>query len=154
MDSDYLFSNVFISLDGRDWTEEPVKFYYYPELKITNVERNTGPTEGGTLSKIYGKGFTHKNVCNLVLKYGVFEVKPLSVSADSVTCLSPKVLVPGSITIFPSGNGQNFAPDYTIHFRDEQNTFTYTQAMFVEDVTPNSGPSSGGTKLVVRGWGF
>ncbi len=58
------------------------------------------------------------------------------------------------MTISPSGNGFNFAPDYTVHFRDEENTFTYVQDVFVSYFKPTMGPSIGGTKIVVSGQGF
>jgi hypothetical protein len=51
----------------------------------------------------------------------------------------------------PSGNGQNFANDITLHYRDEENTFTYTQDMFVEEITPHQGVADGGTKIVIVG---
>jgi hypothetical protein len=55
------------------------------------------------------------------------------------------------VTISPSGNGFNFAPDITIHFRDEENTFTYVQDILVSSFRPVMGPTSGGTKIVVNG---
>lgn len=38
---------------------------YYPEPIINSVEPGMGPLTGGTISTIKGKGFTHKNICNL-----------------------------------------------------------------------------------------
>jgi len=62
--------------------------------------------------------------------------------------------MPGVVSLFPSGNGQDFAPDYTLHSRDIENTFYYMQDAFVEDLLPNGGPSVGGTKITIRGYGF
>jgi len=42
-----------------------------------------------------------------------------------LTTVSPKVSIPDAVTLSPSGNGQNYAPDYILHYRDVENTFTY-----------------------------
>jgi hypothetical protein len=72
----------------------------------------------------------------------------------SLSVESPRVKVPDAVTLSPSGNGQNFAPDYTLHYRDIENTFTYIQDIFVQDLEPESGPSTGDTKIMVRGYGI
>jgi hypothetical protein len=84
-----------------------------------------GPMKGGTLSNIIVKGALHLNVCNFSLRYGAIDVSPIIGQNKTIQVTSPTVGVPDSVTVSPSGNGQNFAPDYTLHYRDIENTFTY-----------------------------
>lgn len=41
-----------------------------------------------------------------------------------------------------------------LHHRDIENTFTYYQDMFVHNLRPQSGPTSGKTRVEVSGVGF
>ena len=41
-----------------------------------------------------------------------------------------------------------------LHYRDPENTFTYYQDIYVEDYNPKAGPTSGKTKIKVKGLGF
>jgi len=67
---------------------------------------------------------------------------------------SPAVHVPDSVVLAPSGNGQNYGFDNTLHFRDYQNTFTYYQDILIHEVIPESGPTLGNTKIYVSGYGL
>lgn len=78
---------------------------------------NSGPVSGGTISHLAGVGFNHPNVCNPKVKYGAIEVTP-ELAGGYYKVVAPKVAVPGAVTLFPSGNGQNYAGDYTLHYRD------------------------------------
>jgi len=67
---------------------------------------------------------------------------------------SPRVNLPGSVVLATSGNGQNYANDITLHFRDKENTFTYTQDILANYIHPQEGPNSGKTKVLVRAIGL
>lgn len=140
-------------MNGRETTTERVFFYYYPELVLNGVSPNHGPLSGKTESLLDIEGYDHPNVCNLKFRYGAIDASYV-IKNNKVYTTSPQVAVPDSVTISPSGNGLDFAPDITIHFRDEENTFTYLQDVFVTSFSPIMGPSSGGTKIVVNGQGF
>jgi hypothetical protein len=62
--------------------------------------------------------------------------------------------LPDAVTLTPSGNGQNYGSDITLHYRDVENTFTYHQDVFVHLLHPQFGPTSGNTKIEVLGMGF
>lgn len=51
-------------------------------------------------------------------------------------------------------NGQQFTKDAIIHWRDDSNTFEYYVEPFVSSYSPKSGPSIGGTHLLINGFGF
>jgi len=76
------------------------------------------------------------------------------VNGTHLKTVSPRVSVPDSVVLAPSGNGQNYGADLTLHFRDPENTFTYYQDMFVHDLRPQTGPTSGQTRVEVTGIGF
>jgi IPT/TIG domain len=99
-----LHSFISVTLNGREKTAEKIIFSYYPELKITKVERNSGPVQGNTTSTLYGDNFAHPNICNLKVKYGAIDVNPKLVN-DTIIVQSPKVGFPDAVTLFPSGNG-------------------------------------------------
>ena len=83
-----------------------------------------------------GRGFRHENVCNLKIRYGALETTPDIVNNTVVKTVSPRVSVPDAVVLAPSGNGQNYGADLTLHYRDPENTFTYYQDMFVHDLHP------------------
>jgi len=93
-------------------------------------------------------------VCNLKIRYGALEVTPTIVNGTVVETVSPQVSVPDAVVLSPSGNGQNYGADLTLHFRDIENTFTYYQDMWVHDLHPQAGPTSGKTRVEVSGIGF
>lgn len=153
LDHPYLFANVQVTLNGRDTSAELIKFNYYPELLIQQVDVNVGPISGKTTTTLTGLNFNHPHVCNPMVKYGALTVKP-QIQGDQLVIISPKVNVPGAVTLYPSGNGQNYPTDYILHNRNIENTFTFIQDAFVHELTPSTGPSNGGTKVTVRGFGF
>ena len=62
--------------------------------------------------------------------------------------------MPDAVVVSVSLNGQQFARDYTLHFRDQENTFTYYQPALIIEYGPKAGPISGKTKIRVSGLGF
>jgi len=51
-------------------------------------------------------------------------------------------------------NGQQFTRDIILHNRDIENNFEYYVDPFITSYTPKSGPSVGGTKIKINGYGF
>ena len=82
------------------------------------------------------------------------EVLPQIQSDTHMTTVSPTVERPDAVVLSPSGNGQNFASDVTLHARDQENTFTYYQDPSVYELSPAQGPVNGRSKLYVSGVGF
>ena len=144
-----------VTLNGAETTKSGIKFAYYPDPEISAVlNSNMGPVSGGTNSTLTGRGFKHENDCNLKIRYGALETTPEIVNGTSVKTVSPRVSVPDSVVLAPSGNGQNYGADLTLHYRDVENTFTYYQDMFVYELRPQAGPTSGHTRVEVSGIGF
>jgi hypothetical protein len=51
-------------------------------------------------------------------------------------------------------NGQQFIRDKTLHYRDNENTFTYIQDVLIHGHHPTTGPISGKTKIKISGLGL
>jgi len=153
--AEQMFYEVRVTIDGKSSSSTTFKkFSYYFDSELSGVESDMGPITGGTDSKLIGKGFMHPNVCNLKVRYGAIEVTPKSINSTFVITTSPMVNLPGAIVLSTSGNGQNYANDITLHFRDKENTFTYIQDILVDQLHPQRGPVIGGTKVSVHGIGF
>lgn len=133
---------------------EKISFNYYHDSELSDVLHNKGPVAGGTTSILRGRGFTHPNVCNFKLRYGAIEVTPKVLNSTAIEAKSPRVNLPGPVVLATSGNGQNYANDITMHFRDKENTFTYTQDLFVSFMHPQQGPTNGNTRIKISGLGF
>jgi hypothetical protein len=67
---------------------------------------------------------------------------------------SPNATIPDAVVVSIALNGQQFIDDRTLHFRDKENTFYYLQDPYIQDYSPKAGPTSGKTKIKVRGLGF
>lgn len=67
---------------------------------------------------------------------------------------SPNATIPDAVVVSIALNGQQFIYDKTLHYRDIENTFTYIQDPYILDYSPKSGPTSGKTKIVVKGMGI
>jgi len=118
------------------------------------VNSPVGPVSGGTKSTLVGRNFDQRNICDLKVRYGSIEVQPKRFNDTHLQVTSPRVSLPGSVTLSPSGNAQNYAKDWILHHRDVENTFTYYQNMFVYDLHPQAGPTTGKTHLEIQGIGF
>lgn len=150
-----MFYNVSVTVDKLSTHSlEKVNFGYYFDSELSSVENAVGPVTGGTVSTLHGKGFTHPNVCKPRVRYGALEVTPSSINATFITAVAPMVNLPGPVVLATSGNGQNYADDITLHYRDKENTFTYNQEVFVNYLHPQNGPTRGNTKVNVGGVGF
>ena len=147
---------VRVTVDNKStMTKDHKNFGYYFDSELSAVvEAENGPVSGGTQSLLIGKGFTHPNVCNLKVRYGGIEVNPKLLNSTTLSTLSPRVNLPGSVVLATSGNGQNYANDITMHYRDKENTFTYTQDILANYIHPQEGPNSGKTKVMVRAIGL
>lgn len=151
-----LWYNVEITIDGgREFAGPEQKFTYYRDPKITEVTPHSGPIKGGTKVKVFGTGFNQEGACNKVVRFSVFELRPTNENND--TCLhvtSPKVNIPDSVVVSVSLNGQQFIKDIILHWKDVENTYDYYVDPVISGIYPKSGPSIGGTQVVINGIDF
>ena len=111
---------------------------------VTGVSPATGPTTGGTTVNITGSGFTSGST----VMFGTAAATSVTVnSSTSITVVSPPINEAAIVDIVvtdPNGQSATSSADQ----------FTYLSFPLVSSVTPNSGPTSGGTTVYIHGSGF
>jgi hypothetical protein len=119
--------------------------YIYPTPVVTSVAPNSGPTSGNTPILVTGTGFTGATSVTLDGIPATF----LTVMNDSqLTAITP-ALPPGTFDVLVTTPGGTNATSSTDQF-----TSLATPPPVVNSVTPNSGPTSGGTNVTITGTGF
>jgi hypothetical protein len=89
------------------------------------------------------------------VRYATFEVKPINATNDTIIWVkSPAVKVPDATVVAVALNGQQFTKDVILHYKDPENSFEFYTEPFVASYSPKSGPSIGGTKIKINGFGF
>ena len=127
---------------GTSATSAADRFTYVPAPIVTAVSPNTGPAAGGTTVIITGSGFTGASK----VLFGTVQARIITVSAIQITAVSPA----GSGTVdvrvtTPGGTSAITAAD----------RFTYVFAQpKVTSILPMSGPTTGGTSVIIRGSNF
>lgn len=146
-----MWYNISITLDGGlSIYNSTSKFRYYKQPQIFNITPPLGPMEGGTNVFVRGKGFNQTNMCGFVVR---FDCKTLPVTLINDTAFNVTTWPSnssGSTIVSIAGNGQQFIDDLTLHFRDNENTFTYYQPFYVEWIQPDLVSNAGNSPIKVR----
>jgi hypothetical protein len=109
---------------------------------VTNVNPNTGPTSGGTSVTITGTNFFGVTA----VRFGSNAAGSFTVnSATQITATSPAGIGAVDVTVTTLGGTS------AIGSADQ---FTYPAAPTVTNVNPNTGPTSGGTSVIITGTEF
>jgi len=111
-----------------------------PAPAITSINPTSGSTTGGTTVTITGTNF----LTGASVKFGsVFSSNVTVTSSTSITAVTPAASSAGAVAVTvsnPDGQSATF------------NSFTYTPAgPSVTSVTPNNGPTTGGTSITIAG---
>ena len=120
---------------------------------VSGVSPNSGPTKGGTAITVTGTGFVSGAKVVIGQGYGVTPITATSVkvvSATKITAVTGGGAKAGTWNLFVSTSGGKSAASAA-------NQFTYNLVNPVPTVTavsPNSGPTKGGTAITVSGTGF
>lgn len=126
-------------------------FSYDPVPTISKVSPDAGPTYGGTAITITGTGFV-SGQSTVVIGQGSGTTEGIGVTVKSVTSTTITGTTNGGAKVgtwnlfvtTPGGTNAANSGDY----------FTYGAAPTVSKVSPNSGPTSGGTAITITGTGF
>ena len=170
---------VSVTLNGQDFAPEqyssrdknayedgPV-FTYTNRPSVVVLEPDQGPTRGGTIVKVSGVNFS--NASTLLCRFGaVVTTAAEFVSTELITCVSPAVPVTtGSVKLeisdysaLPSFSGGRkfesvtYTGIDTALWSESGVMFTFREDAEVLTAFPKSGPSSGGTRVILTGSGF
>jgi len=118
-------------------------FTYLPPPTVASVIPNTGPTIGGTAVTIKGSGF----VAGATVAIGAAATEVKFVSSSELTARTPAGAGSPSVIISDPGGTSKPGP-----------TFAYVgppvESPTVASITPNTGPTAGGTAVEIKGSGF
>jgi hypothetical protein len=117
-------------------------FTYVPPPVVTGVSTGSGPTAGGTPITITGAGFTTGAT---VTVGGTPATGTTVVSATTITITTPAHSAGTSTVAVTNPDGQSGSL---------ANSFVYVSPPSVIGVSPNLGPTTGGTMIAVTGTGF
>jgi len=116
-------------------------FTYVPVPTVTSVSPRGGPTTGGTTVTITGANFA----AGATVTFGPAPATNVVVAnGTQITATTPAGSA-GPVTVTVAVNGQSGSL---------LNAFTYTLPPTVTGVSPNTGPTSGGTAITIAGTNF
>jgi IPT/TIG domain len=148
---------VFVTTSvGTSGFTEGDGFAYWAQPSVSSVSPNSGPTTGGTSITITGKNFVagaivvigqgHGAVAGAIIATNVNVVSPTEITA--ITAGGAEAATWNLFVITSGGTSATTAGD----------SFTYTappaEPPSVTSVSPNSGPTTGGTSITITGKNF
>ena len=143
---------VSLSANGVDFGDSDVAFEYTKRSSSITVFPTSGPVSGGT--PVVVTGFVGTEQSNISVnewrcKFGDAVVHAQNVTSSQIMCASPAVAYayPRTVRVAISRNG---GVDY--NFGEAQ--FTYEEKPYIAQISPRSGPSTGGTLVSIYGGGF
>jgi hypothetical protein len=127
---------------GTSATSPADQFSYVALPTVTSVSPNDGPLAGGTVVFVTGTSLTGASVVH----FGTTAATDVTVTSDtSLMATAPAGTGTVDVTVtVPGGTSATSSADQ----------FTYVAAPTVTGVSPSSGPSSGGTAVMITGTGF
>ncbi|GHU07467.1 hypothetical protein FACS189431_2090 [Alphaproteobacteria bacterium] len=119
-------------------------FTYVPTPTIDSVSPGYGPLAGGTSVTITGSDFDTVTGSTVVMVGGNICANPSVQSATSLTCTLPAGTAgQKAVSVETTGGSSSKA-----------NAYEYLIAPTIATVSPNTGPTAGGTSVTITGTGF
>jgi hypothetical protein len=128
-----------VSVDGVHWSATFVRVTYARDASILSFAPLTGPVRGGTRVTITGAHFAGDATC----RFGEIDAFASVKSDREVICVAPATSRPAKVALQVSLDG--------VTFIKAPRKFGYEPPPEVEGLLPASGPSEGGTKVILRG---
>ena len=127
-----------VSVDSRHWSATSVRLTYRRDASLISFEPSSGPLRGGTRVTVTGRHFHGPASC----KFGEIEVFAALRSDTEATCVAPAVSRPLKAALSIEMGG------VAVH---APSLFAYDYPPEIESIAPPSGPSQGGTRVILRG---
>jgi len=145
--------NVFVTTAGGTSAVSPADaFTYAPVPAVSSISPNSGPTSGGTAITVTGTGFVPG--ATVGISQGVGPGAPLIAATDVQVISSTKITavtgggaLAGTWSLYVTTAGGTSAVNTV-------DTFTYAPTPTVSSISPNEGPTSGGTHISITGTEF
>lgn len=135
--------DVVVTVGGKSSPSTAQSKFQYAAATITAVKPNAGPTAGGTFVTIEGTNFQ----VGTKVRFGTLVVDATFVTPLMITAVSPGPAAAGIVDVIvetPSGNSPV----------SDDAKFTYTDGPIVSSLNPASGPTVGGTIVIISGSNF
>ena len=149
-------SVVEVSLSGgQHYTDDGVAFTYLGEPHLRAVFPVSGPAGGGTYLNLTARvAANFDNLANISCVFNVSTsdeslLTPASWDGALLWCRTPPVAAAGKVVVRATGVKDGYSLDL-----GDGVEFVFYSPPVVELLEPNSGPSSGDTRLVLYGDGF
>ena len=149
---------VAVSSNGQQKTKESVHFAFHTRISVTTVFPSRGSHQGGTSVMITGTGFSNASG-RLSCRFDETVVLAEFVSETRVSCRSPPWIGNrGTVWVQVSNNGIDFSGDASLDSRNQavsetdgrgKNSFDFISVSQVLEISPQMGPASGGTRVVI-----
>ncbi|MEU8591254.1 IPT/TIG domain-containing protein [Streptomyces sp. NPDC048664] len=131
---------VDVTVTTAGGTSNPLSFYYIGPPFLSDLNADSGPTAGGNTVTLTGTGLS---TATEVL-FGANSATPTVVSDTTLTVTVPAGAAAGSVAVSVTTAG-GVAGGLS---------YVYVDAPTVTQLTPTSGPSTGGTSVTITGTGF
>ena len=138
--------DIVVTVNGVPSPNTAADNFSYTGPTITLVTPNGGPIAGGNQIAVKGLNFTS----GMTVKFGSVVVAPdkvIFVSQNEITVTVPVSATAQSVDIRVT----TISGESPIVFED---LYTYTNGPIVDAVNPNSGPTTGGTIVIITGKNF
>tara|TARA_B110000208_G_scaffold188726_1_gene248922 strand:+ start:355 stop:3567 length:3213 start_codon:yes stop_codon:yes gene_type:complete len=136
---------------GVDFSHSRMEYTFHASPSVTSINPTHGPERGMTLVTVIGHHFV--NSPSLGCAFGTVRTQVQKyVSKNEVVCYAPgssgsvRIGRPGSVEIEITNNNQTYTTNAV--------RYTYDATALVSVLSPSSGPSSGGTRVILYGYGF
>ncbi|GAB3799138.1 hypothetical protein GCM10028798_12080 [Humibacter antri] len=116
---------------------DPGAYQYVPTPAITSLTPDHGPQTGGTAVTISGSGFTNATG----VTFGGAAGTSFAVVNDTTIHVTSPANAPGAVEVVVTNPLKNSAPQ----------TFTYDRVVQISAISPDSGPTAGGTSVTITG---
>lgn len=146
---------MYISLDaGSELSDTHGRFEYYSDPFINDITPALGPQTGGTLVTVNGTGFDQNTTCGIWIRLGIIELKPLNITNETLTFITPKTPLPGTAAVSFSLNGQQYTKQEAVSDLPKEHTFDFYEPPYTSFYYPARGPSNGANFQRHQGFGF
>ena len=142
---DFRYHEVEVTLNGRDLSDNKVKFYYYHPPYVYQIKPKIGPIAGKTNVTVIGSNF--ENTGYVKCKFGKNIVNGYYINQNEIKCISPTVLKPEKIPLSIAIRPDEFSSGISTIYR-------YYDDPIVDSIEPACGPEKGLTQITVIGKKF